>query len=226
MAQAVIRENPAANDGLYCCRRAIYACDEGRHGHVISEWAEATTMSMLGPLTCSALTVIAPVFPLGELVCSLTMRLMPPGNEMARFGLEASTGCPAATKSTSWELPVTAACPLLQVALEFDFTRSAATKPPNRLTFAIDACDWLLVPLPDVALLSTSAETKPRTLTLPTDVFRFPPLAGSGPVSDTASEIPAALARRATASPLNVAAACAKLATGLKTKIAVRQITI
>jgi hypothetical protein len=77
-----------------------------------------------------------------------------------------------------------------------------------------------------VALLSTSAETKPRTLTLPTDVFRFPPLAGSGPVSDTASEIPAALARTATASPLNVVAACAKLATGLKTKIAVRQITI
>ena len=37
--------------------------------HVISEWAEATTMSMLGPVTCSALTVIAPVFPLGELVC-------------------------------------------------------------------------------------------------------------------------------------------------------------
>ncbi len=81
MAQAVIRENPAANDGLYCCRRAIYACDEGRHAHVISECAEATTMSMLGPVTCSALTVIAPVFPLGELVCSLTMTLMPPGSE-------------------------------------------------------------------------------------------------------------------------------------------------
>jgi len=27
-------------------------------------------MSMLGPVTCSALTVIAPVFPLGELVCN------------------------------------------------------------------------------------------------------------------------------------------------------------
>src|SRR6266478_6227423 len=53
---------------------------------VISE-GEATTMSMLGPMTCSALTVIAPVFPLGELVCSLTITLMSSGNEMATFGL-------------------------------------------------------------------------------------------------------------------------------------------
>ncbi len=45
-------------------------------------------MSMLGPLTCNALTVIDPVFPPDELVCSLTMRLMPPGNETATFGLD------------------------------------------------------------------------------------------------------------------------------------------
>ena len=108
-------------------------CDEGRHAHVISECAEATTMSMLGPVTCSALTVIAPVFPLGELVCSLTMTLMPPGSERATFGLETRTGWPATTKPTSSEFPVTAACPPLQVALEFDFTRSAATRPLNRL---------------------------------------------------------------------------------------------
>ena len=98
-------------------------------------------MLMLGPVTCSALTVIAPVFPLGELVCSLTMTLMPPGKEMATFGLTARTGCPATTRPTSSELPVTAACPMLQVALEFDFTRSAATRPPNRLRFATDDCD-------------------------------------------------------------------------------------
>src|ERR1700741_348042 len=79
---------------------------------VIPDWAEATTMSVLGPLTCSALTVIDPVIPLGELVCSLTMRLMPPGNEMARFGLDVSTDWPAATKPTSSAFPVTAACPL------------------------------------------------------------------------------------------------------------------
>ena len=55
---------------------------------MIPDWAEATTMSVLGPLTCSALTVIDPLVPLGELVCSLTIRLMPPGNEMATFGLD------------------------------------------------------------------------------------------------------------------------------------------
>jgi hypothetical protein len=87
----------------------------------MSEWAEATTISMLGPVTCSALTVISPVFPLGELVCSLTMTLMPPGKEMATFGLTTRTGCPATTRPTSSEFPVTAACPLLQLALEFDF---------------------------------------------------------------------------------------------------------
>jgi len=38
------------------------------HEQVIPDWAEATTMSMLGPLTCSALTVIDPVFPPDELV--------------------------------------------------------------------------------------------------------------------------------------------------------------
>src|SRR3982074_1674029 len=98
-------------------------------------------MSMLGPLTCSALTVMAPVFPPDELVCSLTMTLIPPGNEMARFGFTARTGCPATIRPTISELPVTPAWGPLHVALEFDFTRSAATGPPNRLTFATDAWD-------------------------------------------------------------------------------------
>src|SRR6266550_3117952 len=114
---------------------------ENFHEQVIPDWAEATTISMLGPLTCSALTVMDPVFPLGELVCSLTMTLMPPGNEMATFGLATRTGWPATTRPTSSEFPVTAACPLLQVALEFDFTRSAATRPPNRLRFWTEDCD-------------------------------------------------------------------------------------
>jgi len=53
-------------------------------------------MSMLGPVTCNALTVIAPVFPLGELVCSLTMTLIPPGAESGsamreRCGFDPST---------------------------------------------------------------------------------------------------------------------------------------
>src|SRR5881392_1501703 len=156
---------------------------------MIPDWAEATTMSMLGPLTCSALTVIDPVFPPDELVCSLTMRLMPPGNERARLGLDRRTDWPAATKPTSTAFPVTAACPLLQVALVFDFTTSAVTRPPNRLRLATDDCDRLLVPLPDVVLFSASAEAKPKTLTLARDVVRFPPLAASGPVSERSSEI-------------------------------------
>jgi hypothetical protein len=80
----------------------------------MSECAEPTTISMPGPFTCSALTVIDPAPPLGELVCSLTMRLMPPGNEIERFGFEAP---------------------------ELDFTTSAATRPPNRLTSV--TADWL-----------------------------------------------------------------------------------
>ncbi|PYY03569.1 MAG: hypothetical protein DMG69_32355, partial [Acidobacteria bacterium] len=49
---------------------------------------------------------------------------------------------------------------------------------------------------------------------------------GSAPVSDSAREIPTALARSATARPLNVVVACAKLATGPKAKTAARQIAI
>ncbi len=66
-------------------------------------------MSMLGPLTCSALTVIDPVFPPDELVCSLTTRLMPPGNGMARFGLDTTMDWPAATKPTISAFPLTEA---------------------------------------------------------------------------------------------------------------------
>src|SRR5467141_2452805 len=149
---------------------------------------------MPGPFTCSALTVIDPAFPPDELVCSLTVRLMPPGNGMARFGFEATMGWPAATSPTSWEFPVAEAVAPLQAALEFDLTTSAATSPPNRFTSVMDDCDWLLVPLPDVVLLSASAEARPRRLTLAKDVFRFPPPAGSAPVSASATLIPNALA--------------------------------
>jgi hypothetical protein len=183
-------------------------------------------MSMLGPVTCSALTVIDPVFPPGELVCSLTIKLIPPGNDRARFGLDVRTDWPAATSPTSWAFPVTDACVPLQVALEFDFTKSAVIKPPKRFRLWTDDCDWLVVPLPEVELLSVSAEAKPATLTLATDVLRLPPLAGSAPVSDRVSETPAALAFSATASPLNVVLACAKLTTGPKAKIAVSQVAI
>jgi len=77
-----------------------------------------------------------------------------------------------------------------------------------------------------VELLSVSADAIPATLTLATEVLKFPPLDGSGPVSARASETPAALAFSATASPLNVVALCAKLTAGLKARTAVRQIAI
>ena len=72
--------------------------DVDRYAHVIPDWAEATTISMLGPLTCSALTVTEPVFPPDELVCSFTITLMPPGAEMATFGVEVRIGWPATTR--------------------------------------------------------------------------------------------------------------------------------
>ena len=108
---------------------------------MISEWAEATTISMPGPFTCSPLTVVDPALPPDELVCSLTVRLMPPGNEMARFGFETAIGWPAATSPTISKLPLDEAVEPLQEALEFDFTTSAATRPPNRLRFATSDCD-------------------------------------------------------------------------------------
>ena len=46
-------------------------------------------MSRLGPVTCSAFTVIDPAFS-PELVCWFMMRLMPPGSEIERFGFETS----------------------------------------------------------------------------------------------------------------------------------------
>jgi hypothetical protein len=107
----------------------------------MSEWAEATTMSMLGPVTCRALTVIDPLDPPDELVCSLTMTLMPPGSEMDRFGLEVRIDWPATVNPTSWAFPLVLACPPLQLALEFDFTAVAVTRPFKRFTSASVDCD-------------------------------------------------------------------------------------
>src|SRR5215510_10184555 len=91
----------SAGRGLNAVPRALDC-----HEQVIPDWEEATTMSMPGPLTCSALTVIDAVFPPDEFVCSVTMRLMPPGSETARFGLDATMGWPAATRLTSSAFPL------------------------------------------------------------------------------------------------------------------------
>ena len=183
-------------------------------------------MSMLGPVTCSALTVIDPLDPPDELVCSLMMTLIPPGREIERFGFETSTDWPATVNPTSSAFPLTLAELPLHVALELDFTTVASTRPFNRFTSRSVDCDWLLVPLPDVELASVLAEAIPATLTLASELLRFPPLDGSGPVSAAASETPTALTFRATASPLNVVAACAKLANGPKVKTVANQAAI
>src|SRR6266566_1797065 len=145
------------------------------------------------------------------------MTLIPPGREIERFGFETRMDWPATVNPTSSAFPLTLACPLLQVALELDFTTVAATRPFNTFTSWSVDCDWLVVPLPDAELASVLAEAMPATLTLASDVLSFPPLDGSGPVSASASETPTAFAFKATASPLNVVAPCAKLAAGLET---------
>src|SRR5436305_4309841 len=154
------------------------------------------------------------------------MTLMPPGSEMERFGFETRIDWPATVNPTSSAFPLTLAWLLLHVAPDFDFTAVAATRPFNKFTSASVDCDWLLLPLPAVELLSVSAEAIPATLTLANDVLRLPPLEGSCPVSANASAIPAALAFSATASPLNVVAPCAKLTAGLRDKTPVNQIAI
>ena len=67
----------------------------------MSECAEPTTMSMLGPVTCSAFTVIDPAFPPDELVCSLMITLIPPGSEIERLGFEVRIDWPATVNPTS-----------------------------------------------------------------------------------------------------------------------------
>ena len=172
----------------------------------MSDIAEPTTMSIAGPVTCNALTVMDPLDPPDELVCWLMTTLMPPGSEMERLGLETRIDWPATVNPTSWAFPLVLAVLPLQVALDVDFTAVASTRPFNRFTSASDDCDWLLVPLPEVELLSASAEAIPATFVLASDVLRFPPLDGSAPVSAKSTEIPAAVAFKPIASPLKLVA--------------------
>src|SRR6266550_5667920 len=124
----------------------------GCHEQVMSDWAEATTMSMLGPVTCSALTVTDPLVPPDELVCWLMITLIPPGREMERFGLETRIDWPATVNPTSCALPLVLACPPLggagvrfhntggnqaiqQVYIQQCRLRLAAAATPGRGTF-------------------------------------------------------------------------------------------
>ena len=90
---------------------------------VISDWAEPTRMSLLGPVTCNALTVIDPLVPPDELVCWLMMTTIPPGREIERFGFETRVDWPATVNPTNSASPLTLACPQLQLALELDSQR-------------------------------------------------------------------------------------------------------
>lgn len=73
----------------------------------MSDSADETTMSMPGPVTWIALTVIEPWFPFTVLVCSLSMTLIPPGSVIATFGIGAEIGSPSSVTFTSCELPLT-----------------------------------------------------------------------------------------------------------------------
>ena len=75
-------------------------------------------------------------------------------------------------------------------------------------------------------LLRVSAEAIPAMLALAREVLRLPPLDGSGPVSARSTETPTAVAFKATASPLNEVAFCAKQIKGLKASSTVKQIAI
>lgn len=52
-------------------RAVVHLRHQEFHERVMSDCAEATTMSILGPVRCSALTVIDPLDPPDELVCWL-----------------------------------------------------------------------------------------------------------------------------------------------------------
>ena len=113
----------------------------GPYAQVMPDFDEATTMSMLGPVTCSALTVIDPLVPPVELVWWLMMTLIPPGREMERFGLETRMDWPATVNPTSCAFPLVLAVLPLHVALELDVTVVAVTRPFSKFTSASVDCD-------------------------------------------------------------------------------------
>jgi len=69
------------------------------------------------------------------------MTLIPPGNEMEKFGLEVRIDWPATVNPASCAFPLLLACPLLRLALELDFTAVAATGPFSRFTSCSVDCD-------------------------------------------------------------------------------------
>ena len=100
-------------------------------------------MSVPGPVTWIALTVIVPFPPLVELVCSLRMTLIPPGSVTATFGIGAAIGIPRTVTFTRSELPLTEGVVPLHSAVDVDLTTSASMPAIGIDTFTSEADDVL-----------------------------------------------------------------------------------
>jgi hypothetical protein len=168
----------------------------------MSDSAEATTMSIPGPVTWIAFTVIDPWFPFTVLVCSLSITLIPPGSEIATFGIGAEIGSPSNVTLTSSELPLTDGVVPLHEAVDVDLTTSAVSPMIGTPTLNSDAADVLVSPLPLVVPCSNPTVTNPSTLRFVSDADREPPVDGSAPVSPIATLAPNAETLNGRAWPL------------------------
>ena len=147
-------------------------------------------MSIPGPVTWIAFTVIVPWFPFTELVCSLSMTLIPPGNVIATLGIGAEIGRPSNVTSTSCELPLTDGVVPLHDAVLVDLTMSADSPTIGTDTLTSDACDVLWSPLPLVVPCNRPTVTSPSTFRFVSDADCDPPVDGSWPVSPIATLAP------------------------------------
>ena len=150
-------------------------------------------MSMPGPVTWIALTVIEPSAPLTELVCSLRMTLIPPGRTIATFGIGAAIGNPSSVTFTSSELPLTDGVVPLHVAVDVDLTTSADRPTIGTARLTSVACEVASSQLPLVVPLSRPTVTKPRTSRSRSAADCEPPVEGSAPVSPMLTLVPNAL---------------------------------
>src|SRR6266852_5194042 len=116
-------------------------------GQVISACADETTTSAVPEtLMWSARTVISPA---RELVCSLMMMLIPPGNTTVWLGCPLTAIVwPLTTRPTISELPLADGAPEAQTAVARAIKRSALMvfPPAVKFTLATDASERLRSP--------------------------------------------------------------------------------
>src|SRR5215471_3265360 len=148
---------------------------------------ETTTSAMLVTIRCRALTVIAPLLPESDLICSLRIREpRPSGSAIVWFGVpDTTTGVPFRFRSRITELPEADEVLPAQRASACEDSTFAVTVIPatERPRFSMEASDWLWVPDPEVEAARVSAVTRPGTLAAASAAFRLPPEAGRKPVS-------------------------------------------